>query len=666
MRLTLRTLLAWLDDTLPASQVRDIGKQVSESPFAQELVERIHRVTRQRRLTVPSRSGPEATDPNLVACYVDNDMDAEQVAEYEKKCLASDVNLAEVASVHQILSLLGQKVHVPAEAKARMNQLVKGRESIPVARSDGLKPPEVEPVTKPIQPWVTPEPPRKHWVERFGPLAGCLLLIGILSWSAYHSLSPATEEAGEAAAVADANLRTIKKPGPVAAGSGTLPDANAGMVAGDMPKGTEPKGTEPANTSRVNVKPAVEKEATPVEASKAEESVAKKATEAAKVKDLAAAAPAVPDGAVGVVSKADGVLLRYDSEKREWERIQRGTGLKTGDRLLCLAPFRSVILLGKTPLTLIGETQVRVTSKAVTDPTGFELLIGGVLLAEAAPQGTLKIEYGGQTATIDHASSGRLGLERVAQWHYGHPPLKPVPLLVHVVDGENTVSLGSSKETLREPGTLVADTTGSLKALDTKQQLPKWMTGEETSAKEQKLGEQFLALLSAGRPVKADIVAATEDESPVTRKMAIFAIKALGDLSYLTPILTRAGDPSARESTVSALRSYLSYSPEAERTVRLQLQEDFSEATGVILEKLLVGFTPEETKRSDTLRKLLELLPPQNENLAVRELAVENLEILTEAKVPEYDPEKPDEQGVNAWKKLLENKSKPTARKPAS
>src|SRR5690349_5409894 len=40
MRLTLRTLLAWLDDTLEPSQVREIGKQVSESPFAQELADR--------------------------------------------------------------------------------------------------------------------------------------------------------------------------------------------------------------------------------------------------------------------------------------------------------------------------------------------------------------------------------------------------------------------------------------------------------------------------------------------------------------------------------------------------------------------------------------------------------------------------------------------------
>ena len=79
MRLTLRTLLAWMDDTLEPGQVREIGKQVAESPFARELTDRINRVTRQRRLTVPSNSGPEATDANVVASYLDNDLDPEDV-----------------------------------------------------------------------------------------------------------------------------------------------------------------------------------------------------------------------------------------------------------------------------------------------------------------------------------------------------------------------------------------------------------------------------------------------------------------------------------------------------------------------------------------------------------------------------------------------------------
>ena len=140
MRLTLRTLLAWLDDTLQPAQVKEIGSQVAGSPFAQELTERIHRVTRQRRLSVPSSSGPDGVDPNLVASYLDNELDAEAVAEYEKKCLSHDVILAEVASVHQILSLLGHKVKVPAAARSRMYQLVKGRESTRTGQAGEVAP----------------------------------------------------------------------------------------------------------------------------------------------------------------------------------------------------------------------------------------------------------------------------------------------------------------------------------------------------------------------------------------------------------------------------------------------------------------------------------------------------------------------------------------------
>ena len=190
MRLTLRTLLAWLDDTLSASEVREIGKQVSESPYAQELIERIQRVTRQRRLTVPSTTGPDATDPNLVASYLDNELDQDLVPEYEKLCLTSDVHMAEVASVHQILSLIGQKAKVPEEAKNRMYHLVRGRETI--VKKGAAQPARGAADPEPIGPWVTPPPPSRPWYERYGPAVGALVLLGLLCWSAWMSLQPAS------------------------------------------------------------------------------------------------------------------------------------------------------------------------------------------------------------------------------------------------------------------------------------------------------------------------------------------------------------------------------------------------------------------------------------------------------------------------------------------
>src|SRR5436190_12239209 len=137
MRLTLRTLLAYLDDTLEPSEIKEIGQKVAESDAAQELIARIKQVTRKRRLTTPPLTGPGAKfDPNVIAEYLDNELSGEQVAEIEKICLESDVHLAEIAACHQILTLvLGEPALVPPTARERMYGLVKGREAIPFRKA---------------------------------------------------------------------------------------------------------------------------------------------------------------------------------------------------------------------------------------------------------------------------------------------------------------------------------------------------------------------------------------------------------------------------------------------------------------------------------------------------------------------------------------------------
>jgi hypothetical protein len=137
VRLTLRTLLAYLDDTLGASEIKEIGQKVAESDSAQELIARIKQVTRRRRLTTPPTGGPQGRfDPNDVAEYLDNELPADKVAELERLCLESDAHLAEVATCHQILTLVvGEPALVPPTAKERMYGLVQGREAIPYRKA---------------------------------------------------------------------------------------------------------------------------------------------------------------------------------------------------------------------------------------------------------------------------------------------------------------------------------------------------------------------------------------------------------------------------------------------------------------------------------------------------------------------------------------------------
>lgn len=122
MRLTLRTLLAYLDDRLSPANARELGQKISASPFARELAERIKGVVRKRRLASDD-SGHKTIDANLIAEYLDDQLTPELVALIEKEILASDHSLAEVAATHQILGLLADPLEVDEKLRKRLYQM---------------------------------------------------------------------------------------------------------------------------------------------------------------------------------------------------------------------------------------------------------------------------------------------------------------------------------------------------------------------------------------------------------------------------------------------------------------------------------------------------------------------------------------------------------------
>ncbi|MCH2596741.1 MAG: hypothetical protein MKZ95_13225, partial [Pirellulales bacterium] len=82
MRLTLRTLLAYMDDILEPTDHEELGKKIEASDFATELIHRSRDAVRRLRLGAPTidagedsddvLGGVSVADVNAVAEYLDN------------------------------------------------------------------------------------------------------------------------------------------------------------------------------------------------------------------------------------------------------------------------------------------------------------------------------------------------------------------------------------------------------------------------------------------------------------------------------------------------------------------------------------------------------------------------------------------------------------------
>ena len=126
MRLTLRTLLAYLDDLLDPLDAVELGRRIDESKFATDLVQRIRQRAKQPRLGAPKVDGRGiGLDANSVAEYLDNTLASDRVPEFEKVCLESDLHLSEVAACHHILALvLDKPATVSPALRARAHRLI--------------------------------------------------------------------------------------------------------------------------------------------------------------------------------------------------------------------------------------------------------------------------------------------------------------------------------------------------------------------------------------------------------------------------------------------------------------------------------------------------------------------------------------------------------------
>lgn len=377
MRLTLRTLLAYLDDTLEPLEIKAIGQKVAENESARELIARIKQVTRRRRITVPPSTGPNSFDPNTVSDYLDNELSAEQVAEVEKLCLESDVHLAEVASCHQILTLvLGEPAVVPPTAKERMYALVHGREAIPfrkaTASSRGPALASSDADADEMYLLGLPFYRQGSWLRWALPLAAVLLVVvvGVALWQLIYGLQQPiapTQVAQKSNAEVKGPEKEAKAPAATIEKEGKAPATTEKKTAISENKGSPPGGSgnegkkqasapaQPETKQPAQAKTARADFSNPSGGSQPEAKIgivpSTGALQKTPAKATATGRQAPPSKERAVVGKyyvpdnSPPSLLVQRKEKDGWTRLKPSSQVSTTDQLMSLPGYASEVRL---------------------------------------------------------------------------------------------------------------------------------------------------------------------------------------------------------------------------------------------------------------------------------------------------------------------------------
>ncbi|MEM9186787.1 MAG: hypothetical protein AAGB00_09860 [Planctomycetota bacterium] len=204
MRLTLRTLLAYMDGILDPADHDDLARQIEASSDATDLIHRTRDTMRRMKLPAPAvedkageRPAHESAistggfDANAVAEYLDNTAPAQAVVDLELQCLKSESHLAEVAACHHILTMvLGERAEIDPETRRRMYAIPEVAAAM--AQAESATPSATPPPTEQPAAAVTEVPDylkgsRKPLAIRMLPAVAALLLLGGVSYFAFRT-----------------------------------------------------------------------------------------------------------------------------------------------------------------------------------------------------------------------------------------------------------------------------------------------------------------------------------------------------------------------------------------------------------------------------------------------------------------------------------------------
>ena len=687
-------MLAYLDDVLDPADAQELEHKIEESSFASGLVHRVRDSMRRMRLGAPKLDGKGlGLDPNTVADYLDSTLPPERVPEFEKVCLESDVHLAEVASCHQILTLvLGEPAEVEAAMRERAYRIghldnrhpstahnASGNGAAPATDRGGAVTSRAGSGTATaVSPAKSPRPSRLSAKS----LAITLLLgflITLVALQAVRSLiglsSPREVAKGPVPAAAELTEPEITIPSSV---DSLSPDSAASNAetrlktkASVPPQSEETQPVLPTE-SPVGSRPVVPAaDTSPERPAATNDSVAgvveRPAVEAVEIAgeklggskepaEVTAVEPA-RQISVGRYISEEQVLARFDEAAGDWFRVPPDSPMVTGQRIIALPTYRPQLLLSNNmKVTLAGESHLEFGQ--INDAAGPLIKIESgraIIVPLGEPEAAIHLEVAGRTGSVLFADADSvLAVDVMKYLPPGQPPeLDPAISIIQVFALSGRIAWkeeGAEEAAVSAEQVLVIEGEGE-PALYEAGELPDWIVGKDLADIDRLASAELRRDLAADRPLSLSLLERTGFRQVEVRSLACRSLCALDMFDPAIEALDGAGLRSYWYAQFDALRGAMARSSESAIKLQRSLEKLTGDDAGLMYE-LLCGFNPDQLAAGGA-KELVDAL--EHERASTRVLAYENLRRITD-KTQLFRPEQPPAQQkgeVMKWRRNL-------------
>lgn len=404
--------------------------------------------------------------------------------------------------------------------------------------------------------------------------------------------------------------------------------------------------------------------------------------------------PAGPEKrtAVGKCTTVAGSLLRREAPGKPWQAVGEKEEVYSGDLLLAV-PFAGIELKSGVRLLLLADMEGRspfpiIESAVVLHENAevdldFTLDRGRAIVTNHKDEGSVKVKarFGKEVWDMNLAvPKTRVGMEMYGRWPKGsHFSSNPKPadgptldLVLMVLTGRIHLDVGCHEFSMRGPpvGPSFIQWDSATGCDENPQRLPKvpsWagtedLTGSPEPGKKPELLKKLIRVnrfrkLVKEKSVDAAISEFLNSDDPDRRRVAVFALGAIDDLSGLGSAIKHAKHIDVWENGVLALRHWLGRCPGQDQKFYnfLVKEHGYTPAHASIALQLTRSFSDHDVATPECYELLTEYL--KHEKAAVRGLAYWHLYRLVPAgRHIAFNPNGPADErakGYQEWKKLI-------------